>query len=68
MIRFWRSVFLDHPHKEGMTYLQHLRRAWGFAWSMGKGSAALFMHGVFPKTFEYTGTNIIKDLHNKLHR
>jgi hypothetical protein len=59
-------LFLDHPQKEGMTYLQHLKRAWTFSWQMGRGTVALFIHGLCPSMCEYTGTQIIRELHTKI--
>lgn len=55
--------FTHHPHEHNMTYFSHLKRAWGLAFSMGKGCAALFIHGIFPSWFQSTGTQTIQSLY-----
>jgi len=57
------SWFTAHPSERGLTYGQHLRRAWYMAWRMLYGSACLFIHGVFPAWFPTVGSNTIKQLY-----
>lgn len=56
--------FTKHPHEHKMTYLQHLFRAWGFAYLMGKGCIALVIHGICPEWFETTGTDTIRSIYH----
>ena len=56
------KLFLEHPNDNDMTYLQHLTRAWTFSAKMFIGFVVLFVHGLIPRFFETTGTNIIKSL------
>ena len=57
------SWFTAHPSERGLTYGQHLRRAWYMAWRMLYGSACLFVHGVFPAWFSTAGSKTIKQLY-----
>jgi Family of unknown function (DUF6356) len=58
--------FTKHPNEHQMTYLQHLLRAWGLAYHMGKGSIALLIHGICPEWFTTTGTDTIRSIHQSL--
>jgi hypothetical protein len=60
------SLFLKHPTQHGFTYLEHLQRAWGLGWDLFRGSLALFVHGLVPAWFEYTGTSVIFSSHKKV--
>jgi hypothetical protein len=57
------GVFLKHPEEEGMTYFQHMRRAFSLGGRMLYGSICLFVHGLVPAFHQRTGTRIIGDLH-----
>ncbi len=61
--RWLLSWFTAHPTEKGVTYGQHLRRAWYMAWQMGYGSFCLFIHGVFPAWFPTVGSITIKRLY-----
>jgi hypothetical protein len=57
------KMFLKHPKEEGMTYFQHMRRAFSLGGRMLYGSICLFVHGLVPALHERTGTRIICALH-----
>lgn len=63
----YSQLFLEHPRDNGMTYCQHLNRALTLSGKMIYGSFALFVHGLIPYFFEYTGSNIIKSLNEEIH-
>lgn len=63
LLRRW---FTKHPNEHQMTYLQHLLRAWRLGYKMGKGSLALFIHGICPEWFETTGTDTIRSLYQSI--
>jgi hypothetical protein len=58
------DLFCQHPHQEGMTYFQHLRRAFSLSGQMLYGSMCLCIHGLIPAYFERTGTTIIHELYH----
>ena len=59
-------LFLDHPHSVGETYLEHQRRACGFAISLLAASLACLVHAVIPGLFVHTGSDTIKRLHERM--
>ncbi len=64
-------AFLKHPEEEGMTYFQHMRRAFSLGGRMLYGSICLFVHGLVPALHEKTGTQTIGGLYEdtaKLHK
>lgn len=69
MTSFWErelsDFFTRHPHEQGMTYWQHLRRSMVFSFEMSKGALALLIHGLMPQFFQTTGTQTVKQLYEK---
>ncbi|MCG8440747.1 MAG: DUF6356 family protein [Caulobacterales bacterium] len=61
-----RKIFLDHPKTVGESYGEHLLHAWGFAASMLMGGLACLAHGLVPCLFEKTGSNAVRDLHDRM--
>lgn len=60
------ELFTEHPHSQGMTYVQHAWRALSLSSKMGKGCVALLLHAIFPFLFQSTGTNMIRELYDDL--
>jgi hypothetical protein len=58
--------FTEHPASVGETYLEHLCAATGFAVRMILGGIACFLHGVFPFAFRRTGSDCIRQLHERM--
>lgn len=61
-IRWVQSWFLAHPSANGITYMEHTRRALWMSVRMGWGSLVLAVHAVFPFWFETTGSGILHTL------
>ena len=55
--------FAEHPRSVGETYLQHFGIAFGVGLTMVAGGLACFVHALFPKLFERTGSATIKRLY-----
>lgn len=58
--------FTEHPHSQGMTYIQHALRAFSLSAKMGKGCLALLIHAIFPFLCQSTGTNVIHELYDDI--
>ena len=61
-----RRLFTEHPASVGETYFQHLCAATGFAVRMFAGAIACFIHALLPFTFQYTGSNCISCLYERM--
>lgn len=61
-----RSLFTEHPASVGETYFQHLWSATGFAATMFLGGLACLLHAIFPFAFLHTGSDRIKQLHERM--
>ncbi len=59
-------LFKAYPEKNEMTYFSHMKFSLSISMKLLKGSAILVVHSVFPFLFEWNGSQIIKDLHNKI--
>jgi len=57
------ELFYKHPEQEGMTYFQHMRRAFSLGGRMLYGCACLVIHGLVPALCEQTGTRVIHGLY-----
>jgi len=42
-------VFTDHPHKQGVTYMEHWRFAMGIAWRLLCSVLAFAIHATLPE-------------------
>jgi len=60
-------IFTEHPTSVGESYGEHLVFANSFGFKMIIGGLACCLHGIFPWMFKCTGSNVIRDLHSKLH-
>ena len=58
--------FQDHPASVGESYWQHATHAMGFGWSMLKGSAACYIHALFPWLHLKTGSQTVIRLHSRM--
>ena len=60
-------LFLDHPRSVDESYFEHLLFAGGFALRLlGAGVAAL-VHALVPCLFEKTASQMITQMHDKIH-
>ena len=59
-------VFTDHPASVNETYGQHLAAASSFGWRMVIAGLACLIHGVLPFLFTSTGSNAIRELHERM--
>jgi hypothetical protein len=60
-------LFLDHPRSVDESYFEHLRFVGGFALRLlGAGVAAL-VHALVPNLFEKTVSQMITQMHDKIH-
>jgi hypothetical protein len=51
-----------HLNENNQTYFEHLRDAWGYSLRSGLAMAFFFVHGLFPFTFEHTGSDLVKEI------
>ncbi|HUI34255.1 MAG TPA: DUF6356 family protein [Stellaceae bacterium] len=58
--------FSEHPASVGESYIEHLQKASGFAFSMIRGGIACLVHAVLPFLFTHTGSGVIRSLHDKM--
>lgn len=58
--------FAEHPHSVGETYPEHFGLAFRFGLTMVASGFACFVHALFPKLFERTGSSTIKRLYSEL--
>ena len=56
----------QHLNDVDETYFEHLAHASGFGWRMIAGGLACLLHGIFPFTFEKTGSNCIRTLNDRM--
>lgn len=62
------KVFTDHPATVGETYLEHLRTALGFSFTMIRSAVCCAIHAFLPFLFTKTGSTAIEDLHRRMVR
>jgi hypothetical protein len=62
------KLFLKHPHKENMTYFEHLYRAISISVRLSMASFYLLVHGFIPSYFEYNGSEIIKQVYQEVNK
>jgi hypothetical protein len=55
--------FAEHPQSVGETYGEHFGVAFRVGLAMVLGGLACFVHALFPKLFERTGSAAIKRLY-----
>ena len=60
------KIFTKHPESVGETYAEHLVMASSFGLPMIMTGFACLLHGIFPFLFEKTGSNMVKNLHDRM--
>lgn len=58
--------FAEHPRSVGESYSEHFGIACRFGAAMVAGGLACFIHALFPRLFERTGSGTIKRLYASL--
>ena len=58
------NPFTDHPSKVNETYLEHMKCAFKFFYTLFGLSFAALVHSVFPFWFEYTASRGVKELND----
>jgi len=61
-----RGAFTSHPASVGESYLEHLCSAASFGARMVFAGLACLMHGLLPWTFTRTGSDAIRELHDRM--
>ena len=59
-----KNLFTDHPNKVDETYLEHMKCAFIFFYTLLRLSLAALVHSIFPFWFERTASNGIKKLND----
>ena len=54
-----------HLKENDMTAFEHLKFAWGLAWTCCKAMVALLIHGLAPRWFDHYASDCIKEMHHK---
>lgn len=65
MITAARALFLDHPHKVGETYTEHMGFAARFAGTLILAACAALVHAVLPFAFEKTASRTVARLYER---
>ncbi len=60
------KFFTEHPQSVGETYFEHFTVATSFGVPMILAGFACLLHGIFPFLFEKTGSNIVKNLYDRM--
>jgi hypothetical protein len=58
--------FAEHPQSVGETYAEHFGVAFRVGLKMVAGGIACFVHALFPRLFERTGSSTIKGLYAEI--
>ena len=61
-----KRLFTEHPNSVGETYIEHLRSACRFGFSMLVGGAACLIHAALPFLCVRTGSDCVADLHFRM--
>ena len=62
------KLFKDHPESIGETYVQHMRAALGFSFTMCRAAACCAVHAFLPFLFEKTGSSTVEQLSRSMMR
>ena len=60
------NKFTQHPASVGETYFQHMGVALRFFARFCYGAFAALVHAFFPFLFEKTGSNLIREMHQRM--
>ena len=58
------NPFTDHPSKVNETYLEHMKCAFTFFYTLLGLSLVVLVHAILPFMFEFTASNGIKKLND----
>lgn len=58
--------FTEHPNSVGENYIQHMLVSFSFSLLMIKGFFVCFIHALLPFCFKKTGSNMIKNMHERM--
>lgn len=61
-----RISFTEHPASVGESYGEHFVMASSFGAAMILGGIACLLHGLLPFLFLRTGSNVIRNLHERM--
>ena len=61
-----RGAFTSHPASVGESYVEHLGSATSFGVRMIVAGFACLLHGLLPWTFTRTGSDAIRELHDRM--
>lgn len=67
MIKPMERLFTEHPNSVDETYYQHLKFAASFSGKLVLAASAALIHAILPFCFEKTASQIINDLHHRMH-
>ncbi|MCY6382835.1 DUF6356 family protein [Hoeflea prorocentri] len=60
-------LFTEHPQSVDETYFQHMRFAAGFSVRLFAAGCAALVHAFLPFLFEKTASNMIGEMHHRMH-
>lgn len=67
MYAWFDRLFLKHPRSVDENYWEHLVFASGFSSKLILAGLAALIHAILPYCFEKTASNLIRDMHERLH-
>lgn len=62
----WNDIFVEHPATVDETYAEHMGMAFSFGVRMVVAGIACLLHGLVPALFKTTGSQAIRDLHDRM--
>lgn len=65
-MKLFIRAFTEHPASVNETYIEHLRAASSFAFSMIGAGIACLVHALLPFLFVTTASETIKTLHERM--
>ncbi len=62
------ELFKNHPESVGESYLEHMRAALAFSFTMVRAAVACFVHAFLPFLFVRTGSSTVDRLSKEMVR
>lgn len=62
------TAFTEHPKSVGETYLEHMRSALSFSFTMTRAAICCLVHGFLPFLFKKAGSNAVRRLYTSMVR
>ena len=59
---------MAHLEEVSMTYIEHMAGAFRYSFLSAKASCIFLLHGLFPDTFQYGGSDIINSLYSEFKK